>query len=739
MNRVFAIVFVAHTLFGQTKTLVSGQTMQLTAPAVTWSVTPPVGTVSGTGLYTAPATNPTQQSVVVSAIAGSDTIVSQSITLLADTITLPIEVVGPDGTSSVVNFGVPETAALSGSLTLSLQVHNLKYDTMISVRINQGTWTPVSTATVTLDPMAAAYGGIGGGFSTIKMTMPLPGTITRGANQIAFRFNGTDGRSSGFRVLAFNISNSAGNLIPASAFVWDDPVKWVAPSSSAADIAAGKAAFQAENTLHTQLSGPSTVIKASCSDCHTTDGRDLKYFNYSNTSIQARSVFHGLTPQQGAQIASYIRSLPTPAPGRPWNPPYQPGPGLDSQPVANWAAGAGIDAVLPSDAAMSAAMFPSGITAASFSQNADWNARETQLAFPLPDWNQWLPQVHPMDAWPDFPSSAMLTAYNRLRASLVPGDAATYAKNATAFNTWEGNYLTFMVPKMNGLPSATWTQAYASQVYSTALWTMVKSWEINQQFGLEGLAKSVFLNPKANSRAWRSEMPFLASPNMLHIPVAVFSNGKQASWSSFASAWYQVQLTLDDSEFEQKGATPIDWGYVYAKVNDLSTFDSRPQIALYTLWQMKGLQLSNNGSGPDVNWTWLVTDISRLTSPTFRMMWINTPAFTRTAIYQGLVNSWLAEVQSFTPKQFWNYYDKGSPMNSTQVPNHFNPDSPLFVDRVWAMIPRFRYYGVAQAQINQMAAWAQTVWPNGGWGALPAATCSPDQGDMTVIRCSSDK
>ena len=52
---------------------------------------------------------------------------------------------------------------------------------------------------------------------------------------------------------------------------------------------------------------------------------------------------------EGQQIASYIRSLPVPSPGRPWNPPYQPGPGLDRQPVANWAAGAGLAWALDND------------------------------------------------------------------------------------------------------------------------------------------------------------------------------------------------------------------------------------------------------------------------------------------------------------------------------------------------------------------------------------------------------
>ena len=93
----------------------------------------------------------------------------------------------------------------------------------------------------------------------------------------------------------------------------------------------------------------SPLIRAHCADCHARDGRDLKYFCFSNASIIARSRFHGLSELEGQQIASYIRSLPVPSPGRPWNPPYQPGPGLDRQPVANWAAGAGLAWVLDDD------------------------------------------------------------------------------------------------------------------------------------------------------------------------------------------------------------------------------------------------------------------------------------------------------------------------------------------------------------------------------------------------------
>ena len=105
----------------------------------------------------------------------------------------------------------------------------------------------------------------------------------------------------------------------------------------------------------------SPLIRAHCADCHAHDGRDLKYFNFSNASIIARSRFHGLSELEGQQIASYIRTLPVPSPGRPWNPPYQPGPGLDAQPVADWAAGAGLGWALDDDSQTLPFVFGAGM------------------------------------------------------------------------------------------------------------------------------------------------------------------------------------------------------------------------------------------------------------------------------------------------------------------------------------------------------------------------------------------
>ena len=94
----------------------------------------------------------------------------------------------------------------------------------------------------------------------------------------------------------------------------------------------------------------------------------MAYFNFSNLSIVERARYHGLTEEEGSQIASYIRSLDVPLvpQARPWNPPYQPGPGLDDKSAYQWAAGAGLDGMLDSDEEMVPYLFPEGMVSRRF-------------------------------------------------------------------------------------------------------------------------------------------------------------------------------------------------------------------------------------------------------------------------------------------------------------------------------------------------------------------------------------
>jgi len=642
---------------------------------------------------------------------------------------------------------IPSGANLSGQLSLWMQIHGLRFDSQASVQVNNSGWMPISTGNVTLLGNAAAYGGIGGGFGTLKMTMNLPaGVIQTGSNTITFRFNQTDGRVSGFRVLAFNVQAADGSLlIPSSTFVNDDPNTWQPPSTSASDIAAGQSLWHQAPLTIPVLSGGTQPILAHCSDCHAQDGRDLKYFNYSNNSIQARSVFHGLTAQQGNQIASYIRNLSVVNPGRPWNPPYQPGPGLDSQPVSNWAAGAGLDAVLDTDSEMVTAIFPGGFQPSVFAATSRLNTRELPLPVQLPDWNQWLPGTHPMDAFGStFTTNGYNTIYQTLSANLQAGNPAVYVAQQVNLDSWftafYGLYTQVGGPIWNN--AALWTPANVDAMYSLSQWGLVKNWELNNQFQLEGLAQNIF-GPQADPRAWYSKQPFFVSPHELKMPtngVTGLRNGSRADYVYLSYIWYNLQLILNDSNGVYANQFPIDWQYSDGFVKDLGSLVS-PQAGIQTMWMIKALQvMQQNGKGPQAaglgsGWQPGWAQISLLVTPEWNINdWTGVDSGTRAAIANGIVQSWLQQAQQFTPQQFY----AGGITTATAVPvAGGNAYDFVLPDWIWYTIPRIQFLGGATALTNQLAQWAQSMWPTANWTADLHATCNWQNNVVNgTIQCS---
>jgi hypothetical protein len=667
------------------------------------------------------------QRVITAALGGACNVTAPA----SSNITLPIEVMGSAGTTTSISLTIPSSSAayLGGIQTLSLQIHGLKYETEASVQVNGSAWLPINSTTVTLQGLAGTYGGIGGGFHTLSLTMNLPaGTVTTGSNTIRFKFNGTDGVTSGYRVLAVNIIGSnESSLLPDSTFVWDNPDNWQPPSSLASDISAGKTLYTSA-TLTTPTSTGTLSIAAHCSDCHTHDGRDLKYFNYSNNSIVVRSQFHGLSIQQGNQIASYIRSLSMPNPGRPWNPPYQPGPGLDSLPVADWSAGAGLGAVLSSDAAMMPYLEPSGSTAG-WASKQYLNVREIPVALQMPDWNRWLPQIHPMDAFgSSFINSEMNTTYGQLRAILQPNNQASYQAAVGIFGNWltaaQGGFLLNLESgnfNANNLPQT---------LYSAALWMMVKEWELNQEFGLEAMPQAAY-GSKANVRGWYGNMPFFTSPNMLHIPKGIqgIANGTVVGWYYLAFSWYHLQLILNDGQGKEAGNNPNDYGYVNGMIKDLSNAaNATPEAMLQMTWLIKALQeYTLNGTTPlNSQYEFVPTQIQAviLAHHDWDQLWSATPPATRTAMATAYLQYWFAQLSSFPKTQYYQGTDGGGRpwASATEIPANDDFIGQLG-GQLWWMLPRFRFIGVNPNLTFQISAWAATLFPAGNWALNNAATC----------------
>lgn len=298
-----------------------------------------------------------------------------------------------------------------------------------SVRVLGGTapadagaipWVDITDSTVTLADAERVQGGLTrGGLYTTRMSLALDAAakarLAAGANRVQFRFNGTDGESNGYRIIDLQFQDPSGTSLATNPVNRTDiAAEKAAGAVHTADADAGESLWHGRGLLSKSSIVP-RKMKAACASCHAEDGRDLQYFNYSDNAIVQRSRFHGLTAAQGRQIAAYLRysqrAVPHVAAAAPWNPPYQPGAGLDTKPLSEWAAGAGLDAVLETPAQALKALFgkpldstPLALTQADVDRvmdaNATLNAREVAMPLQYPDWNAWLPTLHPLDVWP---------------------------------------------------------------------------------------------------------------------------------------------------------------------------------------------------------------------------------------------------------------------------------------------------------------------------------------------------
>ncbi|MGB0371551.1 MAG: carbohydrate-binding protein [Opitutales bacterium] len=352
---------------------------------------------------------------------------------------MPVEVLGHEGIIEERYVYLDKEAA-SKAMDLWLQVNNLTYENKASVKINDSPWMDINHETVGMpDPELLRGGMTHGGYNTIRLAFQSVDFI-EGLNRIQFRFNESDGIAMGYRVVAMDILDFHGySLLPDSQFVEDDPAEWTGFHTDQASIDEGRNLWYgvtawpptasnkvpAEDRLITHYKAEGVegfwygyalpevgTILASCTDCHTHDGRDLEIFAYSNRSIVERAKFHGMSEDQGEKIASYIRTLAdqydsVERAGRPWNPPYQPGPSVADLPIHNWAAGAGLDAVLEEDSEMVPFLFnvepgenPTQQQVNDFfNTGGTFDSTTLPLALQFPDWKHWLPMVHPMDAF----------------------------------------------------------------------------------------------------------------------------------------------------------------------------------------------------------------------------------------------------------------------------------------------------------------------------------------------------
>ena len=658
-------------------------------------------------------------------------------------ILLPIEVLGANGTTASRTVSLQAEQAESVR-SVWLKVHRLRYADEGSVQVNTSGWIPLNNSTVTIAEPGRSFGGIGGGFATLTMSLLLPkGTVVGGTNTIRFRFNQTDGVASGYRVLAWNFLSDEGRMILASAdFEEDTPESWTPPLADAASIEAGRELWHSAALVASSLPN-SPSIQAHCAECHAQDGRDLKYFNFSNNSIVTRSRFHGLSTLQGEQIASYIRSLPLPNPGRPWNPPYQPGPGVDKQPISNWAAGAGLAWLLDRDAdALPYLLIEHGtqlaaaashearstpdlhqlvkqITPDVFRPDGNLNPREIPIALQLPDWSQWLPRIHPKDAWgPAFAQSEFAALYDgrtssESKPSLRPKPSlrtlltgaqtpdSSVRSVVPTFVRWSQARRAFLGRFVKA--KTVWSAELTNKVYSTQLWQLTKTWEITQEFGLEGRGRDLF-GASAESRTWCNTVPADTAPSAAHIPDGPAGAGGSALTNEYLSAsWYELQILLNSGNHQHRDRTPVDWVYFVGQFRDLYLQSHHPEPVRLLVAITKALQSTDPHLAPDdYSQGWRPDqniDPRIMISPDWVPFFTPFPFDVRRALAESLLAAWMDKTLQYPITKYLPLVS----LHQDYTPRYAYRD--ISGGKVWEAANQFRAAGLSDDLLERLQRW----------------------------------
>ncbi len=503
-------------------------------------------------------------------------------------VVFPIEVLGATEATRSVTFEISDKFLSSErNVLLKIKANAVNQENKGSVRVNSGAEILLNNANALTKNEQKKFGGIGGAFDNLDLEISVPSKdLVAGKNKITFQFLKGSKESIGFRILSFNFMDGNEKLIDEELFYEKEDVqKWKPPLETAEDVAQGRLLWSGGGpALRRSPLEPNVKLRASCADCHATNGYDLKYFNFSNLSILERSKFHGLSDVQGLQIASYIRSQPFPNPGRPWNPPFQPGPGLDSKPINEWAAGAGVEWILQDPLDVEKYLLPSGKFPDNFSFNQTVNVRELPTATEFPTWNEWLPRIHPKD-WhgKDWDTSNQAKVQQNV-FNVLASNQDRREKIRSVLYFFEANVFAQLanIPKTDSNawralePENKMLQQTAN--YSANQLLLVRAFEWHRTHDFDGLASEALdfnsnwfqkgiQQPGAaqftNPRFFMSKAAFHAAPHVSGVdekenPIRL---GNKLMWDYFSNAWYQLQLVWTGNNM-RNGDSHTHWNYV---------------------------------------------------------------------------------------------------------------------------------------------------------------------------------
>jgi hypothetical protein len=333
--------------------------------------------------------------------------------------------------------------------------------------------------------------------------------------------------------------------------------------------------------------------------------------------------------------------------------------------------------------------------------------------------------VYPGDAFgAQFTSNGLVSGYNLLRSELIPNDPTTYKQYHSEILTWLSDQNGFFAAVRQPQTASAWSNpVYDQEIYSVGQWLMVKSWEINQEYGLEGMPQAAF-GPQAEDRAWYSNQAFFTSPFMLKIPRPSpgIGNGSLTAFDYDSFAWYHTQLILNDGNGTASGTWPIDRGYALAYLYNNLTWDSsisRPRVGTAGLmmeWLAKILQ---SGDLNDVNPYFMTIYPGQWST------WSELPPSQKTQLMTAWTSTFLSTLQSLTPAKVLTEASGATSIYNSAVGQSFTGDLS------WAL-PELRYFGVSPTVLTGLANWASGLWPAFNWLGTLNESCVVNSSDNAV-------
>jgi hypothetical protein len=685
---------------------------------------------------------------------------------------LPVEVFGTANKIIKRTFVTDADTLIS---SIFMQCHRCTYRDVgtnptgkakVSIRIDESDWLDITPNTVKMMSPEKDFGGFGTTFYTTRFNIDFVKTLKTGSHSVEFRFNGTDGITNGFRVLDFNIvSVDNKKILPISRFASENPALWKPLYEAQEKVNEGKLLWSKGEILN-KSEIDKTKILASCADCHDALGADLKYFNFSNESIIARSEFHGLSNDEGVKIASYIRLLPSyqSENGRPWNPPYQPGKGIDKKNAKEWSAGAGLGAVLEHDSQTLDFLFPEGTSQSAIdavtNRRSTLNIREIPVVLQMPDWNAWLPDIHPKDLWRSTRYSDLIEPPYKEAIKLLTSDLDNLVETKKLpeilQNLHQGVFKNNMIggaqpcvkyyrsvkeEEGEGIDLAVKNGFDCEETRGNlARWILVKNWELVQRFNLESLPSKIYAY--GEKRGWVGmfrtafDVPAHRSAN----------NSKNFKWqteneaATSTAAWYHTELLLTASGSRERATfIPQDWFYTplwigkASQLNNanLGAFMAVSQIKKYQIRDTTGTdgkgvdyKMNNNGywiafmhpwwlDGPNNLYEYRGQPLNQLDSYEENL---------RVKVIDSLLRVFLDKVEPYTIAELADYdpslitipYKKGDTLLYPQSGDRTEEGATA----MYRVLVRFKEIGIPSTTRERLIVWSKKMWPGGDWNSL---------------------